>query len=65
MTVSAEERHAGARLRYQRCPVCGRCDGWSLTVDGQVVATGQAARVMYRARVMESTTYEGITDDES
>lgn len=37
------ERAGRFRLSYQRCPICGRCDGWTLET-GDETLRGQDAR---------------------
>lgn len=46
--LRATERVNGQKLRYKRCPTCGRCDGFTLTSNGNRLS-GETARRAFRA----------------
>lgn len=43
-TATTHKRSAGSRLTWERCGACGRCDGFELRHDDELVAMGEAAR---------------------
>lgn len=46
-TVQAENRRGPALLSYEKCGSCGRCGGFILRVDGEIVDRGEPARLMF------------------
>jgi hypothetical protein len=34
LTRESKLTHGGAVLAFEKCPACGRCDAWVLTVAG-------------------------------
>ena len=43
-----KERSGGLAVRFKRCPSCGRCDGFTLTRNGNRLS-GETARRAFRA----------------
>lgn len=51
--TKVSETANGQKLTYQKCPSCGRCNGWSLKAEGSILS-GEEARRFYRVRIVDA-----------